>query len=145
MKLTEIINGTKPSLSFEVFPPKHSSAFESVKSAVEEIAALKPSYISVTYGAGGGTSEYTVAISSQILKEFSVTPLAHLSCISSTRQQVREQLLQLRANGIENVLALRGGYSCRRQCCVRRVSVCIGADSGNCVLRRLLHRRSLLS
>ena len=108
MKLTEIINGTKPSLSFEVFPPKHSSAFESVKSAVEEIAALKPSYISVTYGAGGGTSEYTVAISSQILKEFSVTPLAHLSCISSTRQQVREQLLQLRANGIENVLALRG-------------------------------------
>lgn len=108
MKLTQIIDGSRPSLSFEVFPPKHSSAFESVKSAVEEIAALKPSYIRVTYGAGGGTSEYTVAISSQILKEFSVTPLAHLSCISSTRQQVREQLLQLRANGIENVLALRG-------------------------------------
>lgn len=108
MKLTEIISGGKPSLSFEVFPPKNSSAFESVKSAVEEIAALKPSYMSVTYGAGGGTSAYTVAISSQILKGFSVTPLAHLSCISSTRQQVKEQLNQLRENGIENILALRG-------------------------------------
>ena len=108
MKLTQIIDGSRASLSFEVFPPKHSSAFESVKSAVEEIAALKPSYMSVTYGAGGGTSDYTVMISSKILKEFSVTPLAHLSCISSTRQQVKEQLLQLRENGIENVLALRG-------------------------------------
>ncbi len=108
MKLIQIIDGSRPSLSFEVFPPKHSSAFESVKSAVEEIAALKPSYMSVTYGAGGGTSDYTVMISSQILKEFSVTPLAHLSCISSTRQQVKEQLQQLKENGIENVLALRG-------------------------------------
>ncbi len=108
MKLTQIINGSKPSLSFEVFPPKTDSAFESVKNAIEEIAALKPSYMSVTYGAGGGTSDYTVMISSRILKDFSVTPLAHLSCISSSKQQILQQLRLLRQNGIENILALRG-------------------------------------
>ena len=62
MKLTEIFEKEKLSLSFEVFPPKVDSAFESVKRATEEIAILKPSFMSVTYGAGGGTSKYTLEI-----------------------------------------------------------------------------------
>ncbi len=107
MKITEIIKGPKPSLSFEVFPPKSNDKYDSVATAIVEIAKLSPSYMSVTYGAGGGTSEYT----SKIAKEVSscgVTSLAHLSCISSTKNQIMAQLSELRNLGITNVLALRG-------------------------------------
>ena len=107
MKISEIIKGSKPSLSFEVFPPKTNDKYESVSKAVSEIASLSPSYMSVTYGAGGGTSAYTAEIASR-LASFGVTPLAHLTCISSTRERVGEVLADLRARGIENVLALRG-------------------------------------
>ena len=107
MKITEIIKGGKPSLSFEVFPPKTTDKFESVLGATMKIADLSPSYMSVTYGAGGGTSQYTASIASSLI-EAGVTPLAHLSCISSTRSEVKERLLDLRSRGIENVLALRG-------------------------------------
>lgn len=107
MKITEIIKGNKPSLSFEVFPPKTSGAFDSVKSATEKIAKLKPSYMSVTYGAGGGTSDYTAQIA-QNLSNLGVTSLTHLSCISSTRELVHSQLEKLKSMGIENILALRG-------------------------------------
>ena len=107
MKITEIIKGGAPSLSFEVFPPKTTDKFESVLGATMKIAALSPSYMSVTYGAGGGTSEHTANIASNLLAA-GVTPLAHLSCISSTRAEVKERLLDLQARGIDNVLALRG-------------------------------------
>ena len=107
MKIINIINGEKPSLSFEVFPPKTSDKFDSVEKPALEIADLKPSFMSVTYGAGGGTSDYTAEIASRILKQ-GVTPLAHLSCISSTREMVIKQLTELKAKGIENILALRG-------------------------------------
>ena len=107
MKLIDIIISDKPSLSFEVFPPKTDDSFDSVKSAVEEIARLKPSYMSVTYGAGGGTSEYTVEIANDLSK-MGVTPLAHLSCVSSTKSEIIKMLDKMRANGIENILALRG-------------------------------------
>ena len=107
MKITEIIGGKKPSLSFEVFPPKTSDNFDSVMSACEKIAQLKPSYMSVTYGAGGGTSEYTAQIA-QSLDSLGVTSLAHLTCISSTREQIHGLLGKLRERGIENILALRG-------------------------------------
>ena len=107
MKITEIIKGSAPSLSFEVFPPKTTDKFESVLGATMKIAALSPSYMSVTYGAGGGTSEHTANIASNLLAA-GVTPLAHLSCISSTRAEVKERLLDLQARGIDNVLALRG-------------------------------------
>ena len=107
MKIREIIEGGRPSLSFEVFPPKTSDNFESVMSAAGAIAALKPSYMSVTYGAGGGTSTFTADIASRILS-LGVTPLAHLSCISSTHSTIRERLCDLKSRGIENVLALRG-------------------------------------
>lgn len=109
MKITDIICGEKPSLSFEVFPPKSDDAYETVRKAAEEIAGLKPSYMSVTYGAGGGTSEYTVDVAAKILED-GVTPLAHLSCISSSREGVRRRLDRFREKGIENILALRGDY-----------------------------------
>jgi len=107
MKLTEIITGKKPSLSFEVFPPKTSDNFDSVKTATEQIAKLKPSYMSVTYGAGGGTSDYTALIAKN-LADHGVVSLAHLSCISSTKDVVHSQLERLKSMGIENILALRG-------------------------------------
>ena len=108
MKITDIITSEKPSLSFEVFPPKTSDNFESVSKATREIAALSPSFMSVTYGAGGGTSEYTTQIACELQKFSGITALAHLSCISSTKQQVKKQLDILRNSGIENILALRG-------------------------------------
>ena len=108
MKISEIISADKPSLSFEVFPPKTSAAFESVKSATEEIAALHPSFISVTYGAGGGTSEYTADIAKNIKDKYGVPPLAHLSCVSSNHDEITTRLQKLKEYGIENVLALRG-------------------------------------
>ena len=108
MKIIDIIKGDKPSLSFEVFPPKSSANYESVKEASEKIALLKPSFMSVTYGAGGGTSEYTVSIAQNIQNNYGVTALAHLTCVNSTRAEVKSRLEALKANGIENILALRG-------------------------------------
>ena len=107
MKITDIIKGASPSLSFEVFPPKTTDKFETVLSATMAIAKTCPSYMSVTYGAGGGTSKYTAEIASDLLS-VGVTPLAHLSCISSTEREIRNLLTDLRARGIENILALRG-------------------------------------
>ena len=107
MKISEILTSGKRTLSFEVFPPKTVDKFDSVLSAAEEIAELSPSFMSVTYGAGGGTSLYTAEIASR-LQGFGVTPLAHLTCISSKRSRVREVLSDLRERGIENILALRG-------------------------------------
>lgn len=108
MKITEILKSKRAVLSFEVFPPKTSDKFESVQAAVDGIAALRPDFMSVTYGAGGGTSDYTVAIAKHIQSSYGVTPLAHLSCISSDRADVREKLEKLKELGIENILALRG-------------------------------------
>ncbi len=107
MKVIDIIKGEKPSLSFEVFPPKTTDKFESVKSATEAIAHLNPSFMSVTYGAGGGTSEYTADIA-KMVSDMGVTSIAHLSCISSTKSQVHALLEKLKEKGIENILALRG-------------------------------------
>lgn len=107
MKITEIITGATPSLSFEVFPPKTNDKYESVAGAVREIAKLNPSFMSVTYGAGGGTSEYTAKIAEEV-KSYGVTSLAHLSCISSNKELVKTQIHKLKGLGIENILALRG-------------------------------------
>ena len=108
MKLTELFGRGKPMLSFEVFPPKTDDKYDSVKHATEEIAKLCPAYMSVTYGAGGGTSEYTLAIAENIKKNYGVPSLAHLTCVSSDRGTVAAQLEKMKAHGIENVLALRG-------------------------------------
>ena len=108
MKLTEIFERGVPSLSFEVFPPKTDSNFDSVKSAIQEIATLRPSFMSVTYGAGGGTSRYTLDIAADIKHAYGVPTLAHLTCVSSTKETVREKIVDMKAAGIENVMALRG-------------------------------------
>ena len=108
MKLDKILSADRCSLSFEVFPPKVSTSFESVKTAVESIAALKPSFMSVTYGAGGGTSRYTLEIAEDISENYGVPTLAHLTCVSSTKATVAEKIEQMKAAGIENVMALRG-------------------------------------
>ena len=108
MKIIDILNQNRLSLSFEVFPPKTETAFESVKSAVEQIARLKPAFMSVTYGAGGGTSKYTLEIAQNIEKLYNVPTLAHLTCVSSTRETIAQKIREIKACGIENVMALRG-------------------------------------
>ncbi len=108
MKISEILSGNKASLSFEVFPPKTDSAFESVKNAVSEIASLKPAFMSVTYGAGGGTSRYTLDIAKEINEVYGVPTLAHLTCVSSSKETVNDRIRDFRNSGIENILALRG-------------------------------------
>ncbi|MCI9423159.1 methylenetetrahydrofolate reductase [NAD(P)H] [Lachnospiraceae bacterium WCA-9-b2] len=108
MKIRDILKSEEPHISFEVFPPKTDAGYDSVLSATRKIAALKPSFISVTYGAGGGTSKNTVSIATQIEKDFGVTSLAHLTCVSSTKEEVHRVIDQLKENQIENILALRG-------------------------------------
>lgn len=108
MKLTEVFQKGVPSLSFEVFPPKTDMAFDSVKHATEEIAKLKPSFMSVTYGAGGGTSRYTLDIAKNIKERYGVPTLAHLTCVSSTKETVQERIRDIKAAGIQNIMALRG-------------------------------------
>ena len=108
MKIKDILAKGQPTLSFEVFPPKEESNFASVEKAALEIAKLNPSFMSVTYGAGGGTSQYTVQIASDIQSTCQVPTLSHLTCVSSTREKVHSVLREIQAHGIENVLALRG-------------------------------------
>lgn len=108
MKISEILKQNKRTISFEVFPPKTESVFDSIRSATEEIATMSPAFMSVTYGAGGGTSKYTLDIAENIEKKFLVPTLAHLTCVSSSRETVRRRIADLRSSGIENVMALRG-------------------------------------
>ena len=108
MKIIDILNQDRPTLSFEVFPPKTSDTYDSVAKATQEIAALRPDFMSVTYGAGGGTSDYTVGIATGIQQQYGVDVLAHLTCASSTRDHVAQVLEHLKEKGIQNVLALRG-------------------------------------
>ena len=108
MKIIDKLNQKGIHISFEVFPPKTDAGFDKVLSATDEIAKLNPSYISVTYGAGGGTSKNTAKIASHIKDDLGVMSLAHLTCASSTKEEVGEVIENLKAHGIENILALRG-------------------------------------
>lgn len=108
MKISEKLNSGKINISLEVFPPKTSDTYDKVQDAVDKIAALKPAYISVTYGAGGGTSKNTLKIAKHIKDDLGVDSLAHLTCASSTKEEVREVIGRLKEAGIENILALRG-------------------------------------
>ena len=108
MKISSILDLDKVSLSLEVFPPKTSDKYESIAETAKKIAALKPDFMSVTYGAGGGTGTYTAGIASEIQNEYGVPVLAHLTCVSSTRSFVREMVDRYRSLQIENILALRG-------------------------------------
>ena len=108
MKISEIVESKQYSVSFEVFPPKTEDVRESVTKAAREIAALKPVFMSVTYGAGGGTSEYTAEIAHDLQSNMGVPMMAHLTCITSTREHIQDQLRLLKSKGVENILALRG-------------------------------------
>lgn len=108
MKIDSLLKEKTMSVSFEVFPPKTNATFASVREATEKIARLQPAFISVTYGAGGGTSEYTLAIAKNIEQQYGVPALAHLTCVSSNRDTVRQRIAELNEAGIENVMALRG-------------------------------------
>ncbi|RGV97322.1 methylenetetrahydrofolate reductase [NAD(P)H] [Ruminococcus sp. AF14-10] len=108
MKISEKLNSGKINISLEVFPPKTSDTYDKVQDAVDKIGALKPAFISVTYGAGGGTSKNTLKIAKHIKDDLGVDSLAHLTCASSTKEEVREVIGQLKEAGIENILALRG-------------------------------------
>lgn len=108
MKISEVLREGKRSVSFEVFPPKTETGFDSVKTATEEIAKLYPAFMSVTYGAGGGTSEYTLDIAKNIKHQYGVPTLAHLTCVSSSKETVKAKIVAMKEAGIQNVMALRG-------------------------------------
>ena len=99
MKISEILSQNPVTISMEVFPPKSDVKLESVRETVREISRLHPAFVSCTYGAGGGTSRYTVEIAQDIMNE-GVASMAHLTCISSTRSSVHDQILKIREAGI---------------------------------------------
>lgn len=108
MKIREMLQSEGVTLSFEVFPPKNEANFESVYQAAMDVAALQPSYMSVTYGAGGGTRGNTLLIASDIQEKFGLDTIAHLTCVGATKEEMRKTLAALQEAGIENILALRG-------------------------------------
>lgn len=108
MKLSEILGKKNITLSFEVFPPKTDANYESVEEAALNVAKLNPSYMSVTYGAGGSTRKNTVKIAGGIQNQCGVTAISHLTCVGARREDIHSALDEMKAAGIENVLALRG-------------------------------------
>ncbi len=108
MKISEKLKGGRPTLSFELFPPKAGMAIEPTQEVVHKIAALGPDFMSVTYGAGGGNSKNTVQVADEIQNKCGITALAHMTCVSSNKEQIKEKLGELSSVGIENILALRG-------------------------------------
>ncbi len=108
MRISDLLKRDGVTFSLEVFPPKTSEKYTETAEKAREIARLKPDFMSVTYGAGGGTSEFTTGIAADIQKTLGVPTLAHLTCVSSSREHVLKMLRLYRENGIENILALRG-------------------------------------
>ena len=108
MKIIDRMLEDRVNISFEVFPPKTEDTYDKVLGATDAIAKLNPSFISVTYGAGGGTSAYTLSLAQNLKNHANVTPLAHLTCVSSTASKIEQELNKIKSNGIENILALRG-------------------------------------
>lgn len=108
MKLTEMLNSDQVTISCELFPPKQGTQLDNYKKIVRDMAALKPAYMSVTYGATGGTSDYTVELADEIRNVNHIPALAHLTCASSTKEKVASVIEELKEKKIENILALRG-------------------------------------
>ncbi len=108
MKIKNIFRENKATLSFEFFPPSRDGNIEELYRAIQELAELNPDFISVTYGAGGSTREKTVEIASRIRNDFGRETLAHLTCVQATRADITRELDNLKKEGIENILALRG-------------------------------------
>lgn len=108
MRLTELLQKEEVTISCELFPPKLGTQLENYKNIVKQMAELKPAYMSVTYGATGGTSDYTVELADEVLNVNHIPALAHLTCASSTKEKVASVIEELREKKIENILALRG-------------------------------------
>lgn len=112
MKISSLFEQGKTVFSFEIFPPKKTSSIDTIYSTLEGLKDLKPAFISVTYGAGGTLTDAghskTCEIASIIKNKYNITPVAHLTCVNSTKSQVEAELNSLKDNGIENILALRG-------------------------------------
>lgn len=109
MRISDIFKKKKFVFSFEIFPPKIDSPIETIYKTLENLSDLRPDYISVTYGAGGGSNlNKTREISSRIINRHGIEALAHLTCIRSTKQEIDKILQELKEEGIENILALRG-------------------------------------
>ena len=108
MKISDILKEGKPTISFEVYPPKTDDMFPKIREATMEIANLKPDFMSVTYGANGGTRRHTFQLASDIQTQCGVTSLAHITCVTTDKKGIYERLDDLKSKHIENVLALRG-------------------------------------
>lgn len=108
MKVRDILKANRPALSCEFFPPKTDKGEDNLWTCIQELRTMQPAYVSVTYGAGGSTQDRTRRIVERIKKETELEPVAHLTCVGSTQEQLAELLDQYQTAGIENILALRG-------------------------------------
>lgn len=108
LKIKELLQSDRVTVSCEIFPPKAGADISRIDAIVQKIAALHPDFISVTYGAGGSTSKRTLEIAAKIQNTYHIPALAHLTCVSSTKEDVSSMLEGMKENGIENILALRG-------------------------------------
>ncbi|MBQ1931685.1 MAG: methylenetetrahydrofolate reductase, partial [Lachnospiraceae bacterium] len=108
MKIKDILNEKTPTISFEIFPPNARMSLNQVMAAAATMAVQKPDFMSVTYGAAGGTKENTVKIASSLQDYLGIPSIAHLTCVATEKERVKEIALEMKAAGIENVLALRG-------------------------------------
>jgi methylenetetrahydrofolate reductase (NADPH) len=108
MRIDEILASTRPAFSFEFFPPKTEEGERNLRQALEELKHDRPAYVSVTYGAGGSTRDRTIGIVKWIKQELGIEAMAHFTCVGATVDDLRGTLDEIRAAGIDNVLALRG-------------------------------------
>ncbi len=108
MKIYELFNRKEPVISFEIFPPKATFPVETIYKTIEGLKELQPAFISVTYGAGGSSSARTIEIADKVKNSYGIETVSHLTCVGSTKEQIDMTLDQLKAQGIENILALRG-------------------------------------
>ena len=108
MRIADLFAARSPVISFEFFPPKTEEGVENLYRTVVELQPCRPSFVSVTYGAGGSTRDRTLDLVARIQRDLGITTMAHLTCVGSTRDEIRDTLHRLHASGIRNVLALRG-------------------------------------
>ncbi|MDF3820692.1 methylenetetrahydrofolate reductase [NAD(P)H] [Leptospira sp. 96542] len=108
MHISEVLGRKQTTISFEFFPPKNAESSEDLFKTIQDLSALNPAYVSVTYGAGGSTRDLTHDLVVKLQKETGLTIVSHLTCVGSTKEQIKEILTRYRSSGIHNIMALRG-------------------------------------
>lgn len=108
MKISEMLLQGKPTISFEFFPPKTEEGFQSLMKTIGELRPLKPSFVSLTYGAGGSTRQATLSLVPRIKQEINIEAAAHLTCVGHSQAEIKAVLVDLKRAGIDNIIALRG-------------------------------------